>query len=405
MERFVYTESDTRGSVDVDVPFFVVSQMVLFGETGVQTHMNGFLRYLGEIGREAHFVGPIESVKSRLIPRVIMAVIRRAPFRGTQIVRHLQRVIAFKATCAELQLRLRGKDSWCIYAQDLLSARAGLRFKSNNKQRVVLAVHFNVSQADEMVDRKVLRRFSWLYRLIQREERDVLVKADSVVFFSEFMRKVVIDCGLVLRHVAVIPHTAAKPQPGQTTEARDLLAIGTLEPRKNQKYLLEVLHEAESRGHRYTLTVVGGGEDRAFLERLAHKFGIADRVWFAGSVLPASSLLIQHKILVHAAKVENVGIALIEGLAAGKPILAPRVGGIPEIYADGVEGFFWPLDDAAAGAELLIRVMENNELYMAMCIASAKRYTEHFERTAIFSRLTEFVVSDTGREDRASATG
>jgi len=150
---------------------------------------------------------------------------------------------------------------------------------------------------------------------------------------------------------------------------------------------------------------VGGGADRAFLERLAHQLGIADQVRFAGSVVPASSLLIQHKVLVHAAKVENVGIALIEALAAGKPILAPRVGGIPEIYTDGVEGFIWPLDDAAAGAELLIRVMEDNKLYTAMCIASAKRYREHFERTAIFSRLTELVVFDIGREDPVTTTG
>lgn len=402
MQGFACSECDTEGSLDV--PILVVSQMVLVGETGVQTHMNGFLSYLGEIGREAQFVGPMESVRARLIPRAMLAVIRRIPFRGTQIVRHLQRNIEFNAICAELQRRLRGKESWCIYAQDPLSALAGLRFKSTSKQRVVLAVHFNVSQADEMVDRRVLGRFSWLYRLIQREERNALATADGVVFFSEFMRQVILDCGVVLRRSAVIPHTAATPLHDQTTDARDLIAIGTLEPRKNQKYLLEVLHEAELRGHRYTLTIVGSGADRDFLERAAHQLGISDRVWFAGRILPASSLLTEHKVLVHAAKVENVGIALIEALAAGKPILAPRVGGIPEIYSDGVEGFFWPLDDASAGAQLLIRVMENSDLRTAMSLASAKRYKEQFDRTAIFARLVNFVVSDTGREDPASTT-
>lgn len=378
-------------------PVFVVSLMNRHGETGVQTHINEVLQYLQEQGHEAQFIGPDESMMVRSAARLLSGTLRRLIFLQSQTVRHLLHCILFHTMRAELRRRLRGHSSWVVYAQDPTSANAALSLKRGARQRVVLAVHFNVSQADEMANRGVLKHGDWLYRRTQRKEREALAKADGAVFFSRFMEQEILRQGVDPRSKVVIPNTATKPTPDLKAEPRDLIAIGSLEPRKNQSYLLQVLHEAALRGYRYTLTLVGSGEDRSRLEELARHLGVARQVLFTGRRPHASSLLASHRALVHAAKIENLPITLIEAMAAGKPILAAHVGGIPEVFTDGVEGFFWPLDDAAAGAALLIRLMEDKSLCAAMSSAAALRYQTGFEHDYIFQKLVSYLSDKESR--------
>jgi glycosyltransferase involved in cell wall biosynthesis len=372
-------------------PIVVVSQMGRYGETGVQTHINEFLQYMKEQRREAQFVGPDESVNRLLVPHFQSRVLARLISLHSQIARYLFYRMAFHATRAELGRRLRGHSSWVVYAQDPTSANAALLLKKGARQRVVLAVHFNVSQADEMANRGVLKYGDWLYRRTQRREREALANVDEVVFFSYFMQQEILRQGVNPRSKIVIPHTVSKPMPDLKAEPRDLIAIGSLEPRKNQTYLLHVLYEAALRGHLYTLTLVGSGEDRGRLEEQARHLGVDGQVSFTGRHPNASSLLGAHKVLVHSAKMETFGIALVEALAAGKPILAPQVGGIPEVFTDGVEGFFWPLEDPAVGASILIRLMEDESLRASMSSAATLRYRTHFEHDLICQKLVSYV--------------
>ena len=378
-------------------PIFVASGMHRNGETGVQTHVNEVLQYLHDQGHEAQFIGPDESMSAMPGARLLCGVLRRLMFLQGKIVHHYLRCISFYATRSALRVRVRGHSSWTVYAQDTNSARAALSLNNGGCQRVVLALHFNVSQADEMVSCGILKHGDWLYRRTQRMEREVLAKVDGVVFFSRFMEQQVLRQGVDPRSRIVIPNTASKPTPDLKAEPRDLIAIGSPEPRKNQSYLLQVLHEADLRGYRYTLTLVGSGEDRSRLEELARHLGVARQVLFTGRRPNASSLLASHKALAHAAKIENLPITLIEALAAGKPILAAHVGGIPEVFTDGVEGFFWPLDDAAAGAALLIRLMEDESLRAAMSSAAALRYQAGFEHDHIFQKLVSYLSEKESR--------
>ncbi len=384
--------ADASGSQPVSSePVFVVSMMQRHGETGVQTHLNEVLKYLKARGHEAHFIGAVESVRERLVARLLSGVLRRAIHLHSQAVHYLLDCISFYAIRAELRRSLMGRSSWIVYAQDTRCASAALSLKTGKSQRVVLAVHFNDSQADEMANRGVLDHGDWLYRLTQRREREALERVDGVVFFSRFMEQQILRQGVEPRSKVVVPNSAAEPTPDLHAEPRDLIAIGSLEPRKNQSYLLDVIHEAALRGHLYTLTLVGSGEDRTRLEDIARTLGLEDQVFFTGTHPAASSLLAAHKALVHAAKIENLPIALIEALAAGKPILAPRVGGIPEIFSDGVEGFFWPLDDPATGAAMLIRIMEDKMLHATMSSAASMRYQTHFAPDLIFPKLLSFL--------------
>lgn len=98
------------------------------------------------------------------------------------------------------------------------------------------------------------------------------------------------------------------------------------------------------------------------------------------------------KALVHAAKIENFPITLVESLATGKPILAAPVGGIPEVFRDGIDGFFWPLDDPDEGAATLIRLMEDSGLRERMSASAFDRYQAEFSRERIKKSLLAFVT-------------
>jgi glycosyltransferase involved in cell wall biosynthesis len=156
-----------------------------------------------------------------------------------------------------------------------------------------------------------------------------------------------------------IPVIGGEASGADTELAGDLIAIGTLEPRKNQGYLLQVLAACKKRGKSYLLTLVGDGPDREKLAQLAASLGVAAQVNFLGFMPNAACLIANHRILVHAAEIENMPLTLIESLSYGRPILAASVGGIPEIISDGVEGYFWDLDDPESGAGILISLLED----------------------------------------------
>jgi glycosyltransferase involved in cell wall biosynthesis len=89
---------------------------------------------------------------------------------------------------------------------------------------------------------------------------------------------------------------------------------------------------------------------------------------------------------------ESFGITLIEAMACGIPVLAPPVGGIPEIFDDGVQGYYWPLGHIAVVADKLIFLMENQAEYDRMSGADRKRFCKVFQTDAVVARLFKFLM-------------
>jgi glycosyltransferase involved in cell wall biosynthesis len=121
----------------------------------------------------------------------------------------------------------------------------------------------------------------------------------------------------------------------------DLICIGTLEPRKNQRYALDIVAASVRIGRPLSLTLVGDGPDRMMLESLAQELGIRQQVSFAGFMRNAADLIQTHAGCLHVARLENLPLALIEALSRSVPVFAPAVGGVPEVFADGNEGRFY----------------------------------------------------------------
>jgi glycosyltransferase involved in cell wall biosynthesis len=96
---------------------------------------------------------------------------------------------------------------------------------------------------------------------------------------------------------------------------------------------------------------------------------------------------------LHVAQIENFPLTLVEALAYGTPIFAPAVGGVFEVFSDGVEGRFIPLDDAHSAALLIIEWLDSEERLRQAGIAARTRYIRLFEETRVAGKLTEFLKS------------
>lgn len=361
------------------------------GFCGVQTHARAVSGFARSQGYEVRLAEPYQ----------VSRWIRKLPSLVTQTLKKFDpekavlwhRTFAFRFLRARLRQNLRvlkGRQV-VIYAQDPLSARAALALRREGYDfRVVAVLHFNISEAYEHQLNGHTREGGALWRSLMRIEQEVLPQLDKVIFVSDAMRRIVLarnpDMGGVEQAVITNFLEHEVDQPANVAPRADLISIGTLESRKNQGYLLHVLAEAKRLGHSYRLTLVGDGPSRKEWEALAMQLGVADQVEFLGYVSCASRLLPGHRAYVHAARMESFGIVLVEAMSCGLPVFAPPVGGIPEVFDDGVEGALWPLDNARICAEKLIAVLEDQRTWQTMSHAARQRYLARFSPNVLGRR-------------------
>ncbi len=362
------------------------------GETGVQTHMQALVTHLQGQGRHATIVSPF-SARSPLV-RPLFAV--RFPLRrvsrslSVRWYRHWHAHYLRQALRRHLRTPASGR---VVYAQCPVSA--GVALDVRGTEPVVMVAHFNISQADEWADRGEITRDGRYFDAIRDLEARVLPRLDGVVYVSAWARDQLQERVPALREVAstTVPNFIDLPEADddRPVPSRDLISVGTLEPRKNQGYLLDVLAAAERRGHCFSLSLVGDGASRAEWERRARALGLSERVAFLGFHADPRSLLVDHRLYAHAALMENLPLAVIEAMAAGVPVVAGAVGGIPSMITEGVEGDFWPLDDPDAAAGILIDLLADPTRLHGMGEAARRRVESEYAAEVVVPRLEAFL--------------
>src|SRR5207247_5934205 len=156
----------------------------------------------------------------------------------------------------------------------------------------------------------------------------------------------------------VVPEPTARPAAGAAPPAPDgrgpVLFVGRLVERKGVAHLIEAIARLGSRGPR--LEIVGEGPERPGLEALAARLGVVDRVVFRGKIPPdelqasyaRAAVCVLPSVLDARGDTEGLGVVLLEAMNHGTPVIASRVGGIPDIVEDGVSGLLVPPGDADA---------------------------------------------------------
>ena len=126
-----------------------------------------------------------------------------------------------------------------------------------------------------------------------------------------------------------------------------------------------------------TLLMIGDGPDRDDAEREARDLGVADDVRFLGRIDSVASLLRASDLFLLPSQSESFGLAALEAMACGVPVVASRAGGLPEVVADGVNGILEPVGSVEAMGRRAVDLLRNESRHRTMreaAIENAHRY-------------------------------
>ena len=154
--------------------------------------------------------------------------------------------------------------------------------------------------------------------------------------------------------------------------------IGRMTAVKRTEDVLRAFRGLLDLGVEAHLLLVGDGPDRPRLERDAHDLGIVRRCLFLGYQDDVARFYKMIDVLLLPSANEGTPVSVIEALAAERPTVATRVGGVPDVIRDGVEGFLVEPGDAAALAERLAELARDPERRARMGAAGRARVLERY---------------------------
>jgi len=155
--------------------------------------------------------------------------------------------------------------------------------------------------------------------------------------------------------------------------------IGRFAPQKNHLLLVEAFALAVREHPEMELWLVGDGPLRAAVEAAVTELDLEAKTSFLGLRADVPQLMASSDALVLSSGWEGLPLTVLEAMAAGKPVVATAVGGVPELVEDGATGILVPPGDAKALAQGLLRLAQDPDLRRRMGRAAQKRAIERFD--------------------------
>lgn len=196
---------------------------------------------------------------------------------------------------------------------------------------------------------------------------------------------VVLENGIELAPLLLIPAVGAAPRP----VIRRVGMVANLRPVKGPDVFLRAAAIVGARLPDVRFQIAGTGDEES-ARQLMREGGIEARCELRGSVRDVPGFLAELDVAVLASHSEGLSNALIEYMAAGRPIVATAVGGNVELVEDGIHGLLVPPGDPAALAAAMFRLLANPEFAAILGAAARKRAAERFSRQAMVRRHEDF---------------
>lgn len=234
---------------------------------------------------------------------------------------------------------------------------------------------------------------------------------EAIIAISNGVREALIQSGVTPERIRVVPSGIdlspfQEPYDRQATRRRLgvadgellVLQVAALAPHKSQVDLLEAAAIVRSRRGDLVFWIAGEGPLRAELEARHRALGLGDRVRFLGFREDVTDLLRSADIFCVSSYLEGLGTSTLDAMAAGVPVVATRVGGIPEIVADGESGILVPARNPEALADAIVALAGNAERRAAMG-AAAKRRARDFSADRTSEGTRRVYLEALGRPD------
>lgn len=201
-------------------------------------------------------------------------------------------------------------------------------------------------------------------------------QSDAVTAVSEYLRKRTIDEFQIRRPVEVVPNFVDCDVYGQSTDKSlrakfakadesILIHISNFRPVKRVEDVIAIFSLVRKKT-KARLLMVGDGPERPKAEWLAHNHGIANDVLFVGKQNEMNQLLSISDILLLPSELESFGLVALEAMACQVPVVATRVGGVPEVVKDGSDGFLYNIGDVSSMADGCLKILTDSRLRVDM---------------------------------------
>src|SRR5437867_5817808 len=169
--------------------------------------------------------------------------------------------------------------------------------------------------------------------------------------------------------------------------------VGRLVPIKDHRTFLEAAALACKAHPTMRFAIVGDGELRPQLEALTEELGLGNRVYFAGWRKDLASVYADLDLVVISSRNEGTPVSLIEGAAAGKPVVATRVGGIPDLLEDGKNGLLVPSAQPQALCDAMLKVLGTPGLAAALASEGKEQIRRRFGIHRLISDMESLYCS------------
>jgi glycosyltransferase involved in cell wall biosynthesis len=174
--------------------------------------------------------------------------------------------------------------------------------------------------------------------------------------------------------------------------ARRMTHAAMLRGEKGHLFMLEVLAQLRARFPDLCYVIAGEGELKETIDNKAKALGLQANVCFAGLVREPPPLYVRSELVVMPSLYEPLGMSQIEALGLGVPVVASRVGGIPETVQDRRTGLLAAPGDVAAWTEALSWALEHRAEMRAMAAAGRADVRQRFELAKVLDELASHLV-------------
>lgn len=175
-------------------------------------------------------------------------------------------------------------------------------------------------------------------------------------------------------------------------EEKILLHISNFRPVKRIFDVIHIFHRVQQKLPS-RLVLVGDGPDRYQASLLTEKLGIKDRVHFLGNYDDILEVLQGADIFLMPSEKESFGLAALEAMSCGVPVVASRTGGIPELVKHGDTGLLYPVGDVEGMAQGCLEILTRPEVCHRFSHQSRVRALENFDAPIIISQYEELYQS------------
>ena len=247
---------------------------------------------------------------------------------------------------------------------------------------------------------------------IRTVTRYAIAAADAITVPSRYLREAAVELlgADTAARIAVLPNfvdtdafTPAPPDADRTVidslfggaGGPTLIHVSNFRPVKRTGDLIEILARVR-RILPARLVLVGDGPDRAAAVAQAAARGLGDQVRAVGAMSDLPALLRQADAFVLTSESESFGVAALEALSSGVPVFAYRVGGLPEVVADGC-GALVELFDVEAMAEAVVNALREPARLQQLRHAARERAVTQFARAAAIDRYEGMFTAEVRR--------